>query len=216
MSSQISAIFRNRQLMIGLVAISGFVMIFQTYFPTSEGKQVYDTLTYIAAILAAFFTLSGSLQLFRYHAPMVMRREPYWQVNAWSMFCAIAIFVLGLTIGVAAPFVNLVLYSGVIRVVATAMTVAQAWIGVSVIMRYSAMRNADLTVFSLAIFCNIVFQTPVLGTYVPWLYDFASWMRLTVGGTASTIQNFTLAIAGIMVCTRILLGRETGFMGRVE
>ena len=203
--------------MVSLTMIVGFMVMIQGFFPTPVGADVYTNLGVMASIIASFFTFSGALQLFRYNIPAVTRKDHHWPVNAWAMFCALIMFLLCLIYGgTTHPFIDLILYRGTIRVVATTMTAAQAWICVGVLLRYTGFRNIEVAAFVLSILAVVINLTPLLSVVLPPVYSLASWSRINVGGPASTVYQAGMALGAIVVCVRILMGMERGFLGRAD
>jgi len=171
--------------MLSLAMIVGFIVVVQFFFPTAPGQTGMTELTYMSSILAIFLTISGSVQLFKYHIPIVMKKEPYWQVNAWTMFWCVLTVVLSLTLGVNSELVNKVFNIGIMSILYNALYAAMSWIIVTMLMRYVSFRNLELTLFTAAIICVIIVSTPILIIPAPGLYDAGYWLRTNIAGSAN-------------------------------
>ena len=202
--------------MLSITAAVGFMVLFQTYFPTGQGKVVYDTLMASTTVIIAFLTIAGTFQLFRLQVPEILKRSERWSMAVVTVGSALTVFILCLVLGQGSPLVDYMFYRGFTSGFQKATTATHAWVICYAILRYLSFRNRDLASFSVGILAVIISQAPLIAAVAPPLYGVATWLRTNVAGTAGNAVNIGLAFGMVLTAARVLIGRETGFLGKME
>ncbi len=216
-TSSVTTLFRNRTIMLSITVFVGAAILFQSYFPTPQGKIVFDNLTASTATVTAFLGIAGTYQVFKIHVPEIIRREKgaAWFYSAVIVGSALTVVILSLTLGQTDPLVDRVFYRGFQTGFSKATTAMQAWTLIYAILRYTSFKNRDLAAFSAAMVVVIFTQTPLLVAVFPQALQVSTWMRLNIAGPANIAVKTGVAFAMVLVAVRVLMGRETAFLGRL-
>lgn len=217
------SLFVRRQLPILIVFVTS-VIIMSDYFlkiPPLDPKGVSWTSPLVTGlqnsgvILSAFALGFGAVNLFILHSRHISRRTSrQWPFSIWLLI-VIAIFtVTGVSLSPTSPQYSWLYNSSYFALSATVYS-SLGFYMTSGVYRSLRARNVDAVLLLVTGFIALARNAPALAVQFPILISADSWLSSIPTTSAQRGIMIGAALGAIALGVRTMIGRETGFLGRL-
>ncbi len=209
------SLFVRRQLPIIIVFITA-LLVMVDYFLKIEGTSpaVRDLQNW-GVILTAFTLGFGAVNLFYLHTRHISRRTPgQWPFSIWLLVMIAAFSIVGVALTPASKEYSWMYNSTYFALSATIYSSTGFFIA-SGVYRSLKVRNLEAAILLLAGGATLLRNAPVLAANVPFLISLDSWLSAVPTTSAQRGIMIGASLGAIALGVRTMIGRETGFLGRL-
>jgi len=217
------SMFARRKLPIIIVFVTA-VIIMSDYFvkiPPLDAKGVSWTSPVVTGlqnwgiILTAFTLGFGALNLFILHTRHISRRTSrQWPFSIWLLVVIVIYTVTGVAFGTTSPQYSWLYNSSYFALSATVYS-SLGFYMTSGVYRSLRARNVEAVLLLVTGFIALARNAPALAVAAPILISADSWLSSIPTTSAMRGIMIGAALGAIALGIRTMIGRETGFLGRL-
>lgn len=209
------SLFVRRQLPILLLS-SVAVIVMADYFLKIPGTSAVVTdLQNWGVILSAFALGYGAVNLFYVHTRHISRRTPgQWPYSIWLLVMLLLFTVVGVSLKYTGPEYQWLYNSTLFALSATIYSSTGFYIA-SGCYRALRARNSEAAVLMIVGLIVLLKNAPALAVNVPILVTMENWLSSVPTTSAQRGIMMGAALGAIALGIRTMIGRETGFLGRL-
>ena len=217
------SLFVRRQLPILIVFVTS-VIIMSDYFlkiPPLDPKGVSWTSPLVTGlqnsgvILSAFALGFGAVNLFILHTRHISRRTSVqWPFSIWLLVVIVIFTVTGVSLGATSSQYSWLYNSSYFALSATVYS-SLGFYMTSGVYRSLRARNVDAVLLLVTGFIALARNAPALAVGAPILISADSWLSSIPTTSAQRGIMIGAALGAIALGIRTMIGRETGFLGRL-
>lgn len=209
------SLFVRRQIPI-LLVFAGSMLVMVDYFLKIPGTgPVVKDLQNWGIILAAFSLGFGAVNLFYLHTRHISRRTPgQWQFSIWLLLMIIVFTMVGVATGATSEAYSWLYNASYFALSATVYSSLGFYMTTGC---YRALRARNAEAALLLIVGGIVLlrNAPGVAVSMPVLISMDSWLSAIPTTSAQRGIMIGAALGAIALGVRTMIGRETGFLGRL-
>ena len=198
-----------------ITGVMGLMMVGGGFFADKEMKSLENLLLDWSVIISAFAICLGGANLVAIHGKEIRKRTPgKWYYSATLLFVLLLYVVLGLMYTTSGGLYQWLF--GAINFPLSQMTFTLlAFYGFSSAVRAFQARNWEATIFVLCALFVVIGNIPSTSLLSPELAGIGTWITDVPSKGALRGLLVTAAVGGIYMAFRTIMGRETGYLGRV-
>lgn len=184
--------------------------------------MVYDPLDDLVAgilkygiTISAFALTLGAINLLKIHISHIQKKKGQWLFSAWTIVCLAVTALIGIVLGPSAPIYSWIYANLYVPMGATMYSII-AFYCVSAAYRAFRIKTAESVVLLVCAFFMILKNAPIGETIWPGFKVIGTWVNnypQIIGYRAFWIG---VGIGFIAVTVRMMLGKETAFLGGME
>jgi hypothetical protein len=210
-------LFRRREPFLWLTGIVGLIVILGYWFNVPIIQTLYTEVTVMGKILFFFYLVLGLLTQYRHHLLVINERRmeppPNWMWSVYFLVIMTLTVVVAGGLGVDHPLTDwIITYPQ--RGVSLGTSALYGPFLFLAILRSVNLRNWTIGVMIGVMVLIWMFQAPLWNMLLPWTFPLGEWISTVPSAGASRGYDLSVAIASVVVCVRILTGRESGYLGR--
>ena len=210
-------LFRRREPFLWLTGIVGLIVILGYWFKVPIIQTLYSEVTVMGKILFFFYLVLGLLTQYRHHLLVINERRMapppnwYWSVYFLVVMTLTVVIAGGLGVG-SGPAKWIINFPQ--RGVSLGTSALYGPFLFVALLRSLNFRNSTIGIMIVTMVLVMLGQGPIFNMLLPWTYPLGEWITTVPTAAASRGYDMCVAIASIVVCVRILTGRESGYLGR--
>jgi hypothetical protein len=205
----------RRQLPI-LVLTAAAMLVIVDYFLRIPGTSAMVTdLQNWGIVLAAFALGFGALNLFLVHTRHISKRTPgQWPYSIWLLFMIVVFAFTGVFLKPTSPQYSWMYNSSFFALSATIYSSTGFYIA-SGCYRSLRARNSEAAVLMIVGLIVLLKNCPAVAVASPMLVNIEGWLSSVP--TTSAMRGIMMggALGAMALGIRTMIGRETGFLGRL-
>lgn len=213
MKSKMS-VLRNIGISKTIATVCGLVVAIAFFVVSREIRSVSTELTTWVAIILYFAFIVGVVDLVAFNVHRVRSRaKKEWLYSAWLIFVLFAVLIVGLTQGITSATYQQVYGAVLVPLQATTFALLGFYITSAA---YRAMRARNIEAFLLLVSAVLVMlmNMPIGGVIWDGFPIIGNFLYEKVSGATNRAIMMGMATATLILALRILLGRETRYLGR--
>lgn len=205
----------RRQIPLAIFTIVTLLVVASYY-------MVYDPLDNLVAgvlkygiTISAFALTLGAINLLKIHMSKIRKKEGQWQFSAWTIACIAVTAGIGILVGPSATSYSWIYANLYVPMGATMYSIV-AFYCVSAAYRAFRIKSGESAVLLICAFFMILKNAPIGETIWPGFRVIGAWVNnypQIIGYRAFWIG---VGIGFIAVTVRMMLGKETAFLGDTE
>jgi hypothetical protein len=211
-----SRIFRRREPFLLLTGIVGLFVILGYFITSPPIRAIYEQIQIMANTFFFFYLCLGLLTSYRHHVIYIQKRittPPSWP---WSIYFLVVMTATVIAAGVFG--VGSVAAKWIIdypqRGIALGSGALFAPFMYRALYKSVNIRNTGLGIMLLIIMVLLMKQAPLWNIIAPWSFPLGDWISTVPAAAAERGFDLAVAIASLVLCSRILSGLETGYLGK--
>jgi hypothetical protein len=209
----------RRYIPIGIVFVTA-LLVMSEYFlnipaVTPQIKLAVKDIQNWCIIMSAFTLGFGAVNLFILHSRRITRRTPgQWVFSIWLLVVIVIFTVIGVAYGPTSGIYSWLYNSSYFALSATVYSSLGFYMTSGV---YRALRARNFEAGLLLIVGVIVLMrnAPAIAVAVPILIDMEKWLSSIITTSAQRGIMIGASLGAIALGVRTMIGRETGFLGRL-
>jgi len=209
------SLFVRRQLPIVLVFVAA-VLVMADYFLKIPGTgPVVKDLQNWGIILTAFSLGFGAVNLFYLHTRHISRRTPgQWPFSTWLLLMIVVFTIVGVTMGPTGPQYSWLYNSSYFALSATVYSSLGFYMTTGCYRALRA-RNAEAALLLVVGAIALLRNAPAVAVGVPIIIPMEAWLSAIPTTSAQRGIMIGASLGAIALGVRTMIGRETGFLGRL-
>jgi hypothetical protein len=196
-----------------IATICGLVMVISYFLVFESVGSIATELTSWATVVAYFALILGTINLVTFHMKRVRKKEAkVWPFSAWLIFVLVVVFAVGLTQGVSSPTYQ-GLYKTVFQPLDGTIFGLLGFYIVSASYRAFRVRTFESALLLIGAVFVMLMNAPigaVIWSGFPIVGDFL-YGQVTAAANRAIIMG--IATGTIVLALRIIMGRETRYLG---
>lgn len=205
----------RRQIPIALVAVVSAVVMADYFLKITGTGPVVKDLQNWGIILTAFSLGFGAVNLFYLHGRHISRRAPgQWPFSIWLLVMVAAFAIVGVATGPNSPSYSWMYNSSYFALSATVYS-SLGFYMTSGCYRALRARNVEATLLLIVGGIALLRNAPAAAVGVPGLIEVEAWLSAVPTTSAQRGIMIGAALGAIALGIRTMIGRETGFLGRL-
>jgi hypothetical protein len=210
----VSVIIR-RQIPIILVFITS-VIVMADYFLRIPGTgPIVKDLQNWGIILTAFTLGFGAVNLFYLHTRHISRRTPgQWPFSIWLLLIIVVFAVAGVTMGPTSGGYSWLYNSSYFALSATVYSSLGFYMTTGCYRALRA-RNVEAALLLVVGAISLLRNAPAIAVGVPVIIPMEAWLSAIPTTSAQRGIMIGASLGAIALGLRTMIGRETGFLGRL-
>jgi hypothetical protein len=208
------SIVMKKSVPILLVFITSLIFLAE-YFVFPELKDVVTLLQNWGIILTAFTLGFGAVNMFMFHGKQVSRRaKGQWPYSLWLLIILVLFTLVGVIMGATSTQYSWLYNSSYFALSATVYS-SLGFYMTSGIYRALRAKNAESALLLIVGVIVLARNAPALAAQFPILVSMDSWLSSVPTTSAQRGIMIGAALGAIALGLRTMIGRETGFLGRL-
>ena len=208
------SIVMKKSVPILLVFITSLIFLAE-YFVFPELKDVVTLLQNWGIILTAFTLCFGAVNMFMFHGKQVsLRAKGQWPYSLWLLMILVLFTLVGVIMGATSTSYSWLYNSSYFALSATVYS-SLGFYMTSGIYRALRAKNAESALLLIVGVIVLARNAPALAAQFPILVSMDSWLSSVPTTSAQRGIMIGAALGAIALGLRTMIGRETGFLGRL-
>jgi len=205
----------RRQLPILIVFVAALLVMIDYFVKIPGTGPAVTDLQNWGIILTAFALGFGAVNLFYLHTRHISRRTPgQWPFSIWLLVMIAVFAIVGVALKPTSKEYSWMYNASYFALSATVYASTGFFIA-SGVYRSLKVRNLEAAVLLLAGGATLLRNAPVLAANVPLLISLDSWLSAVPTTSAQRGIMIGASLGAIALGVRTMIGRETGFLGRL-
>jgi hypothetical protein len=210
-----SAIFVRRQIPIAIVFIVAVVVMADYFLKIPGTGPVVKDLQNWGIILTAFSLGFGAVNLFYLHSRHISRRTPgQWPFSIWLLLMIVVFAFVGVAFGAASKEYSWMYNASYFALSATVYSSLGFYMTTGCYRALRA-RNAEAALLLVVGAIALLRNAPAIAVAVPAIIPAEAWLSAVPTTSAQRGIMIGAALGAIALGVRTMIGRETGFLGRL-
>ncbi len=205
----------RRQLPILVLTVAAMLVIVDYFLQIPGTSAMVTDLQNWGIVLAAFALGFGALNLFLVHTRHISKRTPgQWPYSIWLLFMIVVFAFTGVFLKPASPQYSWMYNSSFFALSATIYSSTGFYIA-SGCYRSLRARNSEAAVLMITGLIVLLKNSPAVAVSSPLLVNIEGWLSSVP--TTSAMRGIMMggALGAMALGIRTMIGRETGFLGRL-
>jgi len=209
------SLFVRRQIPIIIVFVTAAVVMADYFLKITGTGPVVKDLQNWGIILTAFSLGFGAVNLFVLHSRHISKRTPgQWPFSIWLLVMIVAFAVVGVATGPNSTQYSWMYNSSYFALSATVYS-SLGFYMTSGCYRALRARNAEAVLLLIVGSIALVRNAPAAAVGIPGLIEAEAWLSAIPTTSAQRGIMIGAALGAIALGVRTMIGRETGFLGRL-
>jgi len=206
---------RNIPIAIVFVTVLFFLWDFFVTVPGINTKSASTILTNWGTILTAFTLGFGAVNLFMLHGKHISRRtKGQWPFSLWMLIIIALFTVVGVSTGATSSQYSWLYNSSYFALSATVYS-SLGFYMVSGIYRALRAKNIESGLLLIVGVIALARNAPALVVAFPTIVPWEAWLSAVPTTSAQRGIMIGAALGGLALGLRTMIGRETGFLGKL-
>jgi len=209
------SLFVRRQIPIALVFVAA-VLVMADYFLKipGTGPAVVDLQNW-GIILSAFALGFGAVNLFYLHTRHISRRTAgQWPFSIWILVMIVVTAVIGVAMGPTGPHYSW-WYNATYFALSATVYSSLGFYMTTGCYRALRARNVEAALLLVVGAIALLRNAPAIAVGVPIIIPMEAWLSAIPTTSAQRGIMIGAALGAIALGVRTMIGRETGFLGRL-
>ncbi len=205
----------RRQLPILVLTVAAMLVIVDYFLQIPGTSAMVTDLQNWGIVLAAFALGFGALNLFLVHTRHISKRTPgQWPYSIWLLFMIVVFAFTGVFLKPTSPQYSWMYNSSFFALSATIYSSTGFYIA-SGCYRSLRARNSEAAVLMIVGLIVLLKNCPAVAVSSPMLVNIEGWLSSVP--TTSAMRGIMMggALGAMSLGIRTMIGRETGFLGRL-
>jgi len=199
-----------------LITIMCFFIVIFDYFLTIPVFQIVSQeLQSWSILIVAFAVYLGIINSIRYHGRVIIKREKDWYLSLWTVFCLIIFFITGLGLGGSQQVFQWIFNNIYTPLDTTLISLLAIYITYSSFRAFRG-RTRETLLFLIVGFLVIIGNIPMSSVIWAGFGLNRDWIMSVPVAAITRVIKIGSALGMITMAYRILVGKETGYLGRKE
>jgi hypothetical protein len=203
---------------VALIVMLDYFLLLPPINPETSKSWTSVTVTTMqnwGVILSAFALGFGALNLFIFHSRHIARRTAgQWPFSLWMLAMIVLFTVVGVSLGPTSDQYSWLYNSSYFALSATVYS-SLGFYMTSGIYRALRARNVESAILLIVGVIVLAMNAPALAVAFPILSDAGSWISAIPTTSAQRGIMIGASLGAIALGVRTMIGRETGFLGRL-
>lgn len=205
----------RRQIPIILVFITSVIVMADYFLKIPETGPIVKDLQNWGIILTAFTLGFGAVNLFYLHTRHISRRTPgQWPFSIWLLLIIVVFAVAGVTMGPTSGGYSWLYNSSYFALSATVYSSLGFYMTTGCYRALRA-RNVEAALLLVVGAISLLRNAPAIAVGVPVIIPMEAWLSAVPTTSAQRGIMIGASLGAIALGLRTMIGRETGFLGRL-
>ncbi len=206
------SIVYRRTIPLAITVVFLVLMVCEYFFASPVLKNVGLEMQSWAVLISAFAVGLGVITILRHHGMRIAKRSEDWPMSAWLMATMVLFMVLGIGFGQNNPMFKWI-YDNVYGSLSSATYSILGLFITSAAFRAFRARNLDAAVLLIAGFIILMGATPTIAALWEGLRYLSGWVMDVPTAATGRVIVIGAALGLITLALRIIIAKETGFLG---
>ena len=209
------SVFVRRQVPLVLVTLAALLVIVDYFLKIPGTATVVTDLQNWGVVLAAFALGFGAVNLFYVHTRHISRRTPHqWLYSIVLLFMILLTTAVGVFLAPTSTQYSW-LYNSTLFALSATIYSSTGFFLASGCYRALRARNSESAILMIAGLIVLLKNAPALAVGVPILVTMEGWISAVPTTSAMRAIMMGGALGAMTLGIRTMIGRETGFLGRL-
>jgi len=209
------SLFVRRQLPIILVFVASLLVMADYFLKIPGTGPVVKDLQNWGIILSAFALGFGAVNLFYLHTRHISRRTSgQWPFSIWLLFMIVVTAIVGVSTGATSKTYSW-LYNSTYFALSATVYSSLGFYMTTGCYRALRARNAEAVLLLVVGTIALLRNAPAIAVGVPIIIPMEAWLSAIPTTSAQRGIMIGAALGAVALGVRTMIGRETGFLGRL-
>lgn len=208
------SVLYKRKIPLAIFTILCLFLIFNYYLGTPATDRIQSDILKYGITISAFALVLGTYNIVKIHVGAIRKRSVYyWPLSAWMLVTMVFTAGIGIIYGQSHPWYNWI-YTNLQVPMGATMYAVIAFYCMSAAYRAFRARTKESVIFLLPAIFMLMWNAPIGEAIWPGFKTIGDWINNYPQITGYRAFWIGVGIAFITLTLRMMLGKETAFLGK--